>query len=52
MLGHTNIRTTSIYLHPLEAQKKEAAHIMSNHLKEWGMQKTDSEDVEDPSQEK
>ena len=44
MLGHTNIRTTSIYLHPLEAQKKEAAHTMSNHLKEWRKQKTDSED--------
>jgi len=32
MLGHTNIRTTSIYLHPLEFQKKETAQIMSNHL--------------------
>ena len=33
MLGHTNIRTTSIYLHPLEAKKKETAQIMSDHLK-------------------
>ncbi|MBR3654881.1 MAG: tyrosine-type recombinase/integrase [Elusimicrobia bacterium] len=32
MLGHTNIRTTSIYLHPLEFQKKETAQILSNHL--------------------
>ncbi len=35
MLGHTNIRTTSIYLHPLESQKKETAQIMSNQFKEW-----------------
>lgn len=33
MLGHTNIRTTSIYLHPLDAQKRKTAQIMSNHLK-------------------
>ena len=32
MLGHTNIRTTSIYLHTLEFQKKETAQILSNHL--------------------
>ena len=35
MLGHTNIRTTSIYLHPLESQKKETAQIMSSQFKEW-----------------
>lgn len=34
MLGHTNIRTTSIYLHTLDKQKREAAQIMSNHLEE------------------
>lgn len=34
MLGHTNIRTTSIYLHPLDKQKREMAQIMSNHLHE------------------
>ena len=34
MLGHTNIRTTSIYLHPLDKQKRETAQIMSNHLHE------------------
>lgn len=33
MLGHTNIRTTSIYLHPLESKKRESAQIMSNRLK-------------------
>ena len=33
MLGHINIRTTSIYLHPLETQKKETAQMMSSHLK-------------------
>ncbi|MCR5440339.1 MAG: site-specific integrase [Selenomonas sp.] len=32
MLGHINIRTTSIYLHPLDKQKRETAQIMSNHL--------------------
>ena len=35
MLGHTNIRTTSIYLHPLESQKKETAQIMSSQFNEW-----------------
>ena len=34
MLGHTNIRTTSIYLHPLDKQKREAAQIMSKRLQE------------------
>lgn len=34
MLGHTNIRTTSIYLHPLDSKKKETAEIMSNKFKE------------------
>ena len=32
MLGHTNIRTTSIYLHPLDKQKRETAQIMSSRL--------------------
>lgn len=32
MLGHTNIRTTSIYLHPLEKQRKEAAGILAKRL--------------------
>ena len=32
MLGHTNIRTTSIYLHPLDKQKRETAKIMSGRL--------------------
>ncbi len=32
ILGHTNIRTTSIYLHPSEFQNKETAQILSNHL--------------------
>lgn len=32
MLGHTNIRTTSIYLHPLESQKKATAEVLSQHL--------------------
>lgn len=30
MLGHTNIKTTSIYLHDLESKRKEAAIIMSS----------------------
>ena len=33
MLGHTNIRTTSIYLHPLDAQRKQTAKVLSQHLK-------------------
>lgn len=33
MLGHTNIRTTSIYLHPLDAQKRQAAQALSDHFK-------------------
>lgn len=32
MLGHTSIRTTSIYLHPLDSKKKEAAGILSQQL--------------------
>lgn len=32
MLGHTNIRTTSLYLHPLESKKKENAAMLSNQL--------------------
>ena len=35
MLGHTNIRTTSIYLHPLESQKKETVQMMSSQFNEW-----------------
>ena len=34
MLGHTNIRTTSIYLHPLDAQRKQTAKVLSHHLQE------------------
>ena len=34
MLGHTNIRTTSIYLHPLDAQRKQTAKVLSQHLKD------------------
>ena len=30
MLGHTNIKTTSIYLHPLEGQRKETARVLSS----------------------
>lgn len=30
MLGHTNIRTTSIYLHPLDSQRRETAKILSD----------------------
>ena len=29
MLGHTNIKTMSIYLHPLEGQRKETARALS-----------------------
>lgn len=32
MLGHTSVRTTAIYLHPLEAEKKETASLMSGRL--------------------
>lgn len=32
MLGHTNIRTTSLYLHPLESKKRENANILSKQL--------------------
>lgn len=30
MLGHSNIRTTSIYLHPLEGQRRETARVLSS----------------------
>lgn len=30
MLGHSNIRTTSIYLHALEGQRKETAKVLSS----------------------
>ncbi|WP_427112719.1 tyrosine-type recombinase/integrase [Megasphaera sueciensis] len=33
MLGHTSIRTTSIYLHPLDSKKRETAKVLSNQLK-------------------
>ena len=33
MLGHTNLQTTSIYLHLLDSQQKEPARILANHLK-------------------
>ncbi len=32
MLGHTNIRTTSIYLHAIEEKRKEVAGVLSNNL--------------------
>lgn len=32
MLGHTNIRTTSIYLHDLDEKRKEATAILSNQF--------------------
>ena len=32
MLGHTDIATTAIYLHTLDAQKREAANVMSKQL--------------------
>lgn len=34
MLAHTSIRTTAIYLHPLDAQRKQTAGVLSKHLKE------------------
>ena len=34
MLGHTNIRTTSIYLHDVEEQRKKATAVFSNALNE------------------
>ena len=33
MLGHTNVRTTSIYLHPLDAQKRQTAKVLANHFR-------------------
>ena len=33
MLGHTNLRTTSIYLHSLDSQRKQAAKTLANHFK-------------------
>lgn len=33
MMGHTNIRTTSIYLHSLDSQRKQAAIALTNHFK-------------------
>lgn len=40
MLGHTNIRTTSIYLHALDTQRRETTQILSQHLEE--LRNTDS----------
>jgi len=34
MLGHSNIRTTSIYLHPLEGKRKETAMVLADCIKE------------------
>ena len=33
MLGHTDARTTSIYLHPLDNQKRATAKALSDHFK-------------------
>ena len=41
MLGHTNIRTTSIYLHTLDSQRKETAAVLSEHLQKLRHQKKD-----------
>lgn len=35
MLGHTDIKTTSIYLHDLEAKNKEATEVLSARFKEF-----------------
>lgn len=43
MLAHTNIRTTSIYLHPLETQRKKTASILSEHLAELRNKKSQKE---------
>lgn len=32
MLGHTNLQTTSIYLHMLDTQQKEPARVLASHL--------------------
>lgn len=32
MLGHANLRTTSLYLHPLEEDCKKTAHVLANKL--------------------
>ena len=34
MLGHTNLRTTSIYLHPLEEDCKRTANAIANRISE------------------
>lgn len=34
MLGHTSIRTTSIYLHPLDEEKKKTAERLASHLQD------------------
>ncbi len=32
MLGHTDIKTTAIYLHELESKRKEATKVLSSHF--------------------
>jgi len=32
MLGHTDIKTTSIYLHEVESKRKEATRVLSSHF--------------------
>jgi integrase len=45
MLGHTNIRTTSIYLHDVEEKRKEAAEILSDHLGALRNRNTEGNDL-------
>lgn len=39
MLGHTNLRTTSIYLHPLEEDCKRTANAIANRISEMREEK-------------
>lgn len=39
MLGHTNIRTTAIYLHDLESKRQEATNILSAQFNAFRKQK-------------
>lgn len=32
MLGHTDIKTTSIYLHEVESKRKEVTRVLSSHF--------------------
>lgn len=43
MLGHTNIRTTSIYLHSLNSQRKETTAALSAHLQKLRHQQKDEQ---------